>query len=532
MPTENDLLLQASDSIETGDGSAAIDTRLRIGSPRRVLLGTTQTDAQIAHDVALGLPPANLPAYVDGLTAEPDASDPLGPVKRAQMFTPRIGVNLTSGGHFNAYLRQSFDARVIDGQILWQAVDHDFKPGVPGLSYLRLGKPEKKADGTAGDPEADLATEPLAGQKFTSGIGIFSDGTLNAWTKQEIKLVSDEKIKLVSRDLHTEYDGENYTVSYELKNLSDEKNVKSGEKKATSFSRKIVSVDFRRKLGAAWYQQTLKYNWSLAFNAALKGDVAFSASYALSVGAKIDQSYALSYACSLSGKAGFAVSYEQQVGPSGSVYKGNAGYYSAVKNHDIKASDTITFQIAQAFMLKSSIEGADFKSLTKASMAAQLLAMSLYNAVVLGMAGDNKEAELRKALDHGAILYAAATSLSLITAAFGALQAYSENVRLKAARSVPAIPPPAALPTITLKSTEIELKIGASSIKMTPLGVWIEGTQIFANGSVINHNAPAINHNPVPQPAPPEVDVDAAAAAADVDVDVDAAAPIPDAPPM
>src|SRR5262249_2747771 len=140
----------------------------------------TVSDITAARAALDRIPLDGKPAYDEHDKPLPPAlSDPLADVKRALGYSPATGAEVITGARFKAYLKSGLDTRVGDGAVLFQAVDQDFRDtdgsARPGLSYLRLGKPEAQLTDAAGSaPPRPL--DRLMDQKYASGIGMFSDG--------------------------------------------------------------------------------------------------------------------------------------------------------------------------------------------------------------------------------------------------------------------------------------------------------------------------------------------------------------------
>ncbi|RDJ21037.1 hypothetical protein DWF00_07385 [Bosea caraganae] len=519
MVTNSDMLFQATDSADVdqpllgaNQPAVGIDTRLRLGYPRLTEQGTTETDAQIARSAAAGIPAENLPTYTNDVTTAPALTDALADVKRALMFTPHTGASFITGGRFSGYLKSNFDVRVLDGAALFQVVDQTFEADPdnagkfkPGLNYLRVGKPEPKLTGQDGKP-LERGSDLLMDQKYEPGIGLYSDGELNVWTKRDINLYTNKSFNVIADEKAIEIVGENYEVTYEYPSEDDEKRVKEGKAKPGEVDRKIVAVEMKRKGVTGWYKQEFKRGMSLDFSAANKGDVSFNSSYGVSVGAKIDHSIGLAYETSISGKIELSKSWGIEIGGEGAVSKGTAGRWTQNDQNTISANEKITLKVRDLGSLPFQTAATAYKVAAYAATAAQMGAFLAYNATLLvtsaqklGPAGaDEAEPDnahgLRTDLDAGIYMYESCALLSAVTAAAGAVLAAVQARNLQ----VPVEDPLA--PRIDITSTGMVLRCGANGIHITNAGVRIvanTGT-VEIGGTAVKNIGAQIQHVPVP----------------------------------
>lgn len=503
---KSDVLFQSTDSVDIDRPKLSVDTRLRLGYPRLTAQGSTETDATIARNAAKGIPAANMPAHSGDVTTAPALTDTLADVKRALMFTPHTGASLTSGGSFSAYLGSNFDVRVLDGAMLVQAVDQDFPDPAdstkskPGLSYLRVGKPEPKLLDSDGKP-LGRDSDPLQDEKYKPGIGLYTDGELNVWSRGgDINLTTNRSYNVTSDEKAIEVVGESYEVTYEYPNEEDEKKVKEGKAKPLEVERKIVAVDMKRKGVTGWYKQEFKRGLSLDFSAANKGEVSFSSSYGVSMGAKIDHGLSLGFETSVSGKIELSKSWGIEIGEHGAIYKGTAGRWTQENQRNIAANEKITIKVDPLGALPFETAAKVYKVVAYAANAAQMAVMLAYNAALLdsslgklspaaaGEAEPDNKHDLRTRLDAGIHMYESCALASALTAAAGAVLAAVQARNLQ----VP-IPNPTAA-KIVVTTSGIRLQCGTSSITLTSSGIKLSGPTIESNGSMVTTAAAVVNH--------------------------------------
>lgn len=522
---KSDMLLEAREVLDYHDDDVVTNTRMRFGYPRVDTIGTTASDFTLTKQIIESLPSDGRPRFGNRNEAlPPESSDKLADVKRALAFKPATGVSFVSGARFDVYLKNNFETRVADGAAIMQVVDFDAGidadgKKVPGLTYLRLGKPEqvlKDTENNALSREADL----LKDQKYEPGIGLFSDGALNVWTRQPINLRSSKAVNIVADEKSEEIIGENYSATYEYMSEDDEKRIKKGEVKPQEVERKIVGVEMKRKGAAGWYHQDFKRSQTLDFSVANKGDISLSAAFGMSMGAKIDHSIALGFETSFSGKVELSKSFGIELGEHGAVFKSTAGSWTQSKDHTVSANNSITLKVNDLGSLPFQTAATAYKMASAVAIAAQTTALTFYNLKLTTSSGKplsarseadkDKTAEelddangLKATLDSGMKLYEAMVLLSAITGAAGATLAALQAAYLRA----PIVDPMA--PSIVVDRTKIVLRCGGNGIEIGPTGVRIAvvGT-VEIGGPTVNINSPAINNNPVPAiPIPPPLPV-------------------------
>ena len=315
---------------------AAVDTRFRLGYPMLPPQGPpppvngVASDLKFARNVMTGLPASSLPAYpsdTDDTPLAPDASDPFADVKRSLSYSPSTGINFITGASFTTYLRNNFDTRIGDGAVLFRAVDQSFsQDGVtkPGLTYFRLGKPEPRLTNAA-NVQYERADDQLTDQKYKSGIGIFSDGGINAWTRDPINMRSDEAINLIAPSYCLSTYGESLIVSYEIDDDKDIERINAGDLTDQDVNRRIINVNALRSTPLGWYRQIFDRGRNLNYSTSNKGEFSIGASYGLSVGAKFEHSIAVSFGTSLAGKVEINDGFGIEIGASGAAFKGFSG---------------------------------------------------------------------------------------------------------------------------------------------------------------------------------------------------------------
>lgn len=514
MPNKSDMLLQAPNSIDVDRPEHGVDTRFLLGYPRLERQSATDTDAEVAHNAALGIPPENLPTYVAGITIAPEPTDPIADVKRAELFRSHTGMNVITGGRVSNYLRGNFDTRVLDGAASFQVVDQTFEPipgqagkSKPGLSYFRLGKPEPTLLDTDGKP-LPATGDRLRDQKYASGIGMFSDGSLDIWTKKAITLHSSSTINLVADGKHEVTNGDNYKATYSYVNEEDEEKVKEGHLKPQQVARKITSVAYERHGLTGHYEQKFERAQSLGFNSENKGEVAFSSKYEMGLGAKIDNSYSLEFGTSVSGKIELKKSYELEIGKHGAIFHGTAGKWITEDDHSVRAAQEIKLSVDPTADLTFNAAASRFRELAFVSGAAQLAAMTTYNGILFdwstkplspASASDmehkgadeiDNEHNLKSALDAGMKLYESCAITGMVVAAASALVA---ALRAKSL-GMPSVNPLA--PTITVTNSYIELKVNTTTLTIGAMGITSSAPIIATHAVQANVNAAQVGHQP------------------------------------
>ncbi|TCR69759.1 hypothetical protein [Bosea sp. BK604] len=515
---ESDFLLQASDVTDYEHAGLTADTRMRIGYPRMHAHGTTESDPAVAKRIIVGATRGYVKAR-PGFDNQDLAQEPtkgtqpekkedkeeaarLADVKRALAFKPGTGVSFISDARFDVYLKNNLESRIADGAAIFQAVDfgEDGK-SAPKLSYLRVGKPEKrlKDNGTDLTREQDL----LMDQKYEPGIGMFTDAEVNLWSKGDFNIHTGKTYSLIADEKAEEIVGENYSATYEYSDEKDAERVKKGEIKPQQANREIISVSMKRKGTAGWYEQEYKRAQSLDFSVANKGEVGLNASYGVSIGAKMEHSLALSLGSSISGKMEMSKGFEVEVGEHGAVFKGSAGAWTQDENHKISASNSIKLGINEIDTAPMKIAIGTFKVAFYASVAAQTGGFAAYASALRIMSGMELEAGsadqeaskaddangLKTALDKGMELYEAAVLLSAISGACGCAMAAAQALWMRGRVADPTAP------SIKLTRSGIQLSYGASSITIDGQGVNIDGPLVTTTANQITNNAPAINNN-------------------------------------
>lgn len=525
---ESDFLLQASEVTDYDHRGVTADTRMRMGYPRMHAHGTTESDPVVAKRIIVnatrGYEKAR-PAFDNQdlaleptIGAQPDKKEDqeeaarLADVKRALAFKPGTGVSFISDARFDVYLKNNLESRIADGAAIFQAVDfgEDGK-SAPKLSYLRLGKPEKRLK----DSGKDLTREQdlLMDQKYEPGIGVFTDAEVNLWAKGDVNIQSGKTYSLLADEKAEEIVGENYAATYEYADEHDAERVKKGELKPQQAKREIISVAMKRKGTAGWYEQEYKRAQSLDFSVANKGEVALNASYGVSVGAKIEHSLALSFGSSFSGKMEVSKAFEVEIGGHGALFKGSAGAWEQEEEKKLSANKKILFAINEIDTKPMKGWITAFKVLFYASVAAQTGGFAAYAAalrIISGMdlkagSADQEAATadnahgLKTWLDQGMELYEAAVLLSAISAAAGATLAAVQASWMRGRTGDPMAP------MIELNSDGITLCCGYNGIVISQSGIRIiahgpDGVEI--GGTQIQHKAPLIGDDPIPPPPP------------------------------
>lgn len=512
MTQRSDAILEVSNVQGYDDEDVSSGTRMRFGYPRMEAVGPTPSDLTRARRVLDDVPSAYRPAFNNRDQAmAPQASDSAADIKRALAFKPSTGVSFISGARYDVYLKNNFETRVADGAAILQAVD--FKGGLagttgserPALTYLRLGKAEEKlVDGSG--KALSRESDQLMDQKYKSGIGMFTDGEMDVWTKDDITLRSNKKLHLLSAARKEETYGETTKITYEFPPDAIEK-LNAGLVEEDEVERKIVSVELERNTDLGWYKQEYKINRSLSFGASNKGEFSLGASYDLSVGAKFDYSIAAKMEWSFGGKIGLSTGYSIDIDEGGVTFKHPTGSYTQAASAGLSARNKVTIGVSglPALAVDASVKG--YYVALYAAGATQATAFTAYNAIMLrrsqhtlkpGEKEVDPHYDLMAALDHGMKIYEAAISLSSITAAAGFVLAAVH------ARAQSLSVPDPMVPSITLTPAGgIQMKHGPNSLTIDQTGIKMIGLLgVEVGGMTVKVNAISIDHNPVP-PAPP-----------------------------
>ncbi len=515
---ESDSLWESGAVNDYPDANRTAVSRVRIGYPRLAQINSTNSDLATARAALTGL--AGLPSYGnDGAPLAPATDDALADVKRALAFRPSTGLTLISGARFASYLRNNSETRVADGAVIFNVVDQGFVPNPddpsvtrPGLSYLRLGKPEPTVLDGENNPLA-RQYDQMMDQKYGPGVGLFSDGGFNAWTRQPINLRSNQAINLNGSSIVlTSYDGAT-VVSYEIKEKSDIERINAGEITDVSVDRRIININWLRNTPIGWYRQIFDRGKALTYTTANKGDFSNASQYSLSLGAKFEHTLAVGLSTEFSGKITVSKGFSAEIGTSGAIFKHPFGAWTKETTAEVTGDMKVKLSISGIETASMELEMKIFSGLLHAAVATQTIAFTAYNSTLADRAdrpltaadapdaggrGDNAHGML-DAFDKGLDIYEAAISLSAITAAAGcvmaARQAFLSNLRL--------VPIPVT-PTIEVSRTGINLICGASYIQMGFEGIRIgsPGTVVIG-GSTLNLMSPATHHLPTP-PLPPK----------------------------
>lgn len=509
----SDLLLEAPEVLDYDNPGVTADTRLRVGYPRLTKQGATESDATIARRVTSEIDAVHLPAYDEHDNAiRPSDDDPLVNVKRALSFKPATGVNFTTGATFNTYLKNNFETRVADGAVQFHAVDQSFVPDPdnapdvikPALSYLHIGKADQPLTDVNG-VELPRRYNQLTDQKQKTGIGLFSDGELNAWARQPINLCSSEAINLTTQGYCLSTYGESVISTYEILNKADIERINSGEITDKGVDRKIINLNALRSTDLGWYRQIFDRGRALNFSTANKGDFSISSSYSLGIGAKFEHSVAASLGTSFSGKVELNRGFGIDIGIGGAMFKHPSGSWTFESDAELCGTSSVKLTIAgvDTLPIKGNLE--IYSKVLTAAVVVQTAAFTGFNAYLAERAdrtltaadAENKGDDthnLVTALDDGMKVYEAALALSAITCAAGIVMGAAQAIW-----TALRIPDPLA-PNIELSRTFIALRCGTNGIEISPTGIKIVSLagSVDIGGMTLNLGAPSINHTPVP----------------------------------
>jgi len=523
---ESDSLWESGAATDYHDTSRTAVSRVRIGYPRLTQIETTNSDLATAR-AALTALGAGLPTYGnDGAPVSPETDDPLADVKRALAFRPSTGVSLISGARFASYLRSNSETRIADGAAIFNVVDQSFVPNPnvptttrPGLSYLRLGKPEPKLLDASNTPltrEADL----LMDQKYGAGIGLYSDGGLSAWTRQPMRLRSDGNIHIDAANIRingsffglTSY-GPSTTATYEIDDENDINLINAGLTSDQSVKRKIINLNLLRNTSLGWYRQIFDRGKTLTFATANKGDFTTSSQYALNVGAKFEHTLSVGLSTEFSGKISASKSFLIDIGTGGATFKHPFGTWIKDMSYEVQADTSITIGLTGVDSVAMETPMKIYSGVLHAAIAVQMVAFLAYNSALADRADrpitsdDTADADgkyddthgLRDALDDGLKVYEAAIALSVITAAAGCIMA-----ALQAGLSSMSCMIPAMTPTLKITALGIELSCGPSSLKIGYDGIEMSGAaRIVTSAPTVSQMSPSISHLPAVVPRVP-----------------------------
>lgn len=519
--TTSNFLFDTPDNIDVDEPDIAVDSRLRVGYPQLKSDKQTQTDLSIARAATESIPSDKLPEYdKDDKPIPPELSDPLADIKRALSYQPDTGVGFITGADISAYSKGNFDARVADGSVLFQAVDQDFKQkdgtAKPGLTYLRLGKPEAQLKDKEGN-EPTRKNDQLMDEKYGDGVGLYSDGGLRTWTKQAVNLRSNEEISMTAPSFYSTSYGKRVIVSYEIEKDSDIELINSGKIEDTAVNRKIINVEAMKSTDLGWYKQVFDRGRNLEYSTSNKGEFGIGSSYGMSVGSTFEHSIAASLETSYTAKVGVGMGLSIEIGPTGSEFKHPFGSWTHEEEAETTALSKISLAISGVEMGPMKTAITVFAGVLQGAVAAQSLAFTAYNAILAGMADrtltaeDTKRAEgdedktndtyrLLSALDQGMLIYEVALSLSAISCAagitLGALEALWMGLKK----------PTLATPDIEVSTQGIFLRYGGNGIQIDATGIKITGLAggVQIGGPTVDIMSPAANFTPAaPQPIPP-----------------------------
>lgn len=502
-------------------------SRVRIGYPRLTQINSTNTDLATARAALTGLDATKLPTYGNDCSPiSPDTDDAFADVKRALAYRPSTGLSLISGARFASYLRSNSETRVADGSVIFNVVDQAFAPDPavpartrPGLSYLRLGKPEAQLL-DAGNQPLPRPADQLMDQKYGSGIGLYSDGGLRAWARQPIALRSDDGISIDGAKIRingsffglTSY-GPSTSVTYEIDDENDINQINAGLASDQTVKRKIINMNMLRRTPIGWYRQIFDRGKTLTYTTANKGDFTTSAQYALNVGAKFEHTLSVGLSTEFSGKISASKSFLIDIGTGGAVFKHPFGTWIKDMSYEVQADTSIVIGLTGVDSVAIETPMKVYSGVLHAAIAIQMVAFLAYNSALADRAdrpitsADVPDADgkfddvhgLRDALDEGREVYEAAIALSVLTAAAGCIMA-----ALQAHLSVVKNLAPAMLPTIKVTALGIELSCGPSALKIGYDGIEMTGAaRIAASAPTVSQMSPSISHVPAVVPRVP-----------------------------
>lgn len=510
---ESDFLWETPAVPDVDNPGSTATNRMRLGHPRLQAIGTTGADLAAARLAVASLTATNMPAYDNqGTPIAPTASDPLRDVKRALAFRPSTGAALISGARFSGYLKSNFEVRSADGAVLFQTVDHDFVPDPanapttkkPGLSYLRLGKPEPRLRDAEGK-ELPRAQDQLMDQKYKPGIGLFSDGELYAWTRKPLNFRSGEAFYITAPAYSLSSYGESKIVTYEINDPDDIARVNNGELNDVDVARKIINFNWLRPTSRGWYRQIFDRGQAFSFTTANKGDFSQATQYSLGIGAKFDHSLAVGLSTEFSGKIAISKGFSIDIGTGGAIFKHPFGAWTKEGSAELTGDSSVKLTITGIDTAAMETAMKVYSGLLHAAVAAQTAYFAAYNGKLAARAGqtlaggeDDNAHGFKDTLEDGVSMYEDAIKLSAVICAAGcvmaALQAAWSNLRL--------VPIPLT-PTVEVSRTGINLFCGPSYIQLSHTGIRIgsSGT-VMIGGSSLHQMSPSINHLPLPPPPP------------------------------
>ncbi len=525
----SDMIFDAPGVTDYQNPTHTADNRLRVGYPRLETLGSTPTDLATARQITAPMPEDRRPDYeANGVFKAPLTSDAYADVKRALAYVPATGIVFFTGARFETYTLGNFESRVVNGAITLQAVDQTFPPPPdpanaasaepaaeqpkPVLSYLRLGKAEPALLDADGNPLA-RRFDQMMDQKYVSGVGLFSDGGFNAWTRDTMNLRSNKAVNINGSAVVITSYGEANIVTYAIDKDDDNARINAGEIVDLDVNRKIININWLRPTALGWYRQIFDRSRALTFSTANKADFGIASSYGLGVGAKFEHSLAIGLSTEYSGKIGINKGFSVEIGATGAVFKHPFGAWTQEAEAELTGDMSVKLGISGIDTLPIKTGMKVFSGLLHASVAAQTLAFTTYNAVLAGSAdrvltaadaqaggeGDNAHG-MQSAFDKGIQIYEAAIALSAITAAAGCVMAAFQAVWARTR------PPNLLTPTLELDMTGIKLRHGLACLEISQAGITLHagpGMPLSLGGLTINQHAAAINHlPPIPPPLP------------------------------
>lgn len=516
-PSKSDFIVEVPQVADPLYPGRAVDSRLRIGHPIETTEGrATLADVAFARSILDQIPADRQPPGGADAFSSPALTEDNLDVKRNLAFRPGTGVAALTGGSSLTFAHHNAETRVVDGAVVIAAVDQSFSPDAanpeqtaPGLSYLRLGKPEPKLTDAEGKP-LERRFDRLMDQKYNSGIGLFSDGPLFAWTQKPLNFRSNEAFFITAPAYSLSQYGESRIISYELSNKDDIARVNAGDLADVDVGRKVMNVNWLRPTELGWYRQIFDRARALSYTTANKGDVGTGAFYSLGVGAKFEHAASVGLGTSYAGKVDVNKGFSIDIGATSATFKHPFGAWTQDFSAELSGMTSVKIGVAgvDSIAIDGFIKG--YSVALHLAVAAQTAAFAAYNGVLAARAdqtltgadalnkGDDTHG-LLTALEAGVKVYEAAISLSAITCAAGitlaAVQAGWSAARIKKVV--------AATPAIEMDHTGIVLKHGASLIRISPAGIIIQaaGGSVITSGAQIINMAPSINN--FPQALPP-----------------------------
>lgn len=516
-PTKSDFVIEVPNAVDPLHPERPVNSRLRLGHPVETTPGrATLGEVAFARSIMDQVPADRLPAGGSEAFVAPAPLDANADVKRTLSFQPGAGLAAFTGGSSLTYARYNVETRVADGAVSLAAVDQAFvpdpaKPGEtkPGLSYLRIGKPEAKLTDADGKP-LERRFDRLMDQKYSSGVGLFSDGALFAWTQKSLNFRSDEAFYVTTPAYSLSQYGESRIISYELANKDDIARVNAGDFADVDVDRKIMNVNWLRPTEMGWYRQIFDRSRALSYTTSNKGDVGAGAAYSLGVGAKFEHTASVGLGTSYAGKVDVNKGFSIDIGATSATFKHPFGAWTQDFTAELSGMTSVKLGVAgvDSIAIDGFIKG--YSIALHVAVAAQTAAFAAYNGVLAARAdqkltgadsqnkGDDTHG-LLSALEDGVKIYEAAISLSAITCAAGITLA-AVQAAWSAARVKKVV---AETPSIEMDHTGIVMKHGTSVIRISPAGIIIQaaGGSVITTGAQIMNMAPSINN--FPQALPP-----------------------------